>query len=51
MDGLAVGRPSKLVSELIESFLSGIYTIGDRRLFILLKALMDMEQIPLEPSH
>lgn len=49
-DGLAVGRPSKFVSRLIPPLLSGIYTIDDRRLFILLKALMDTESIPLEPS-
>lgn len=49
-DGLAVGRPSKLVSNMIRPLLSGIYTIEDQRLFTLLKALMDTEQIPLEPS-
>lgn len=49
-DGLAVGRPSKWVSNLIPPYLSGIYTIEDKRLFLLLKALMDTEQISLEPS-
>jgi D-serine dehydratase len=49
-DGLAVGRPSGFVGKLIEPFLSGIYTISDEQLFILLKGLADTEAIYLEPS-
>ena len=49
-DGLAVGRPSKLVSEMMTSLLSGSYTIEDRRLFELLRKLAQTESYYLEPS-
>lgn len=49
-DGLAVGRPSKLVSEMMTSMLSGAYTIGDERLFELLRNLAETESYYLEPS-
>lgn len=49
-DGLAVGRASKLVSEKMNPILSGSYTIGDDRLFSLLKAMAETEQYYLEPS-
>jgi D-serine dehydratase len=49
-DGLAVGRPSGLVSKLMNNLLSGIYTVDDSMLFILLSHLMDQENISLEPS-
>ena len=49
-DGLAVGRASKFVGQTIEGFLSGIYTIEDKTLFLLLSALVDAEKIYLEPS-
>ncbi|MFC7394802.1 D-serine ammonia-lyase [Scopulibacillus cellulosilyticus] len=49
-DGLAVGRPSGFVSKAIEPFLSGIYTVSDAHLYQLLKALVDTEDIRLEPS-
>lgn len=49
-DGLAVGRPSKLVSEKMNEILSGSYTIQDTRLFSLLKAMAETEKYYLEPS-
>jgi D-serine dehydratase len=49
-DGLAVGRPSGFVGRTIEPLLSGIYTVSDDNLYILLHALIDTEDIHLEPS-
>jgi D-serine dehydratase len=49
-DGLAVGRPSKFVGKTMEKLVSGIYTINDHHLFILLKRMKDVEGISLEPS-
>ncbi|MGC5328038.1 D-serine ammonia-lyase [Brevibacillus sp. SYSU BS000544] len=49
-DGLAVGRPSRFVGKTVESLISGIYTVEDDLLFVLLQALADSENINLEPS-
>jgi D-serine dehydratase len=49
-DGLAVGRPSGFVGKIIQPILSGAYTVRDQELFILLKNLVDTEEIKLEPS-
>lgn len=49
-DGLAVGRPSKFVGNIMEKRLAGIYTIDDRELLQLMKDLHDTEGIFLEPS-
>lgn len=49
-DGLAVGRPSALASDVMQPLLSGAYTIADGRLYDYLVLLMDTEQIYLEPS-
>lgn len=49
-DGLAVGRPSSFVGKTMEKLLAGEYTIDDERLYRLLQALLDEEQIYLEPS-
>jgi D-serine dehydratase len=49
-DGLAVGRPSGLVGKLMKNILSGVYTVQDSMLFILLSHLIEEENIPLEPS-
>lgn len=49
-DGLAVGRASKLVSEKMNTILSGCYTIQDDRLFRFLKAMAETENFYLEPS-
>jgi D-serine dehydratase len=49
-DGLAVGRPSKFVGKIMEKLVSGIYTMNDDKLFMLLKRIKDVEGIALEPS-
>ena len=49
-DGLAVGRASYLVSELMETMVSGCYTITDEELYPFLAALKDTEGIFIEPS-
>ncbi|MGM0438062.1 MAG: D-serine ammonia-lyase [Bacillota bacterium] len=49
-DGLAVGTPSAFVGKMMENLLSGIYTIEDEILFILLAALKDKIGFNLEPS-
>ncbi|MGE7878936.1 D-serine ammonia-lyase [Peribacillus muralis] len=49
-DGLAVGRPSGLVSGLMTAILSGSYTIEDKRLFELLGKMAETEGYYLEPS-
>lgn len=49
-DGLAVGRPSALVSEIVGPYMSGVYTVNDSKLFELLYQLYVTEEIALEPS-
>ncbi len=49
-DGLAVGRASRFVGKVIETLLSGAYTIKDDELFRLLQALDKTENLQLEPS-
>ncbi len=49
-DGLAVGRASGFVGQTIKPFLSGNYTVSDEQLYLLLKELLDTENIFLEPS-
>jgi len=49
-DGLAVGRPSNFATNISNHLISGIYTIEDDHLFVLLSQLMDSENIFLEPS-
>jgi len=49
-DGLAVGRASGFVGQLIGPFLSGCYTLSDERMHKLLAQLADSEEIFLEPS-
>lgn len=49
-DGLAVGRPSGFVGRTLQNLLSGIYTIEDDNLYLLLSLLADSEDIYLEPS-
>lgn len=49
-DGLAVGRPSAFVGRVVENILSGIATIDDYRLYELMRALLDSEDIFIEPS-
>lgn len=49
-DGLAVGRPSALVGKIVGKMLDGIFTVQDDRLFQLLAALAEEENIKIEPS-
>nr|AGF93433.1 D-serine ammonia-lyase [uncultured organism] len=49
-DGLAVGTPSAFVGKMMENLLSGIYTIEDDILFVLLAELKDEIGFDLEPS-
>lgn len=49
-DGLAVGRASGFVGGLMAPFLSGCYSLEDRRMFRMLAQLADTEELLLEPS-
>lgn len=49
-DGLAVGRPSGLVSAAMESRISGCFTVKDEKLYPYLAMLQDTEDIFVEPS-
>lgn len=49
-DGLAVGRPSGFVGKTMETLLSGIFTVEDRRLTQWLRLLEGSEGIKIEPS-
>lgn len=49
-DGLAVGTPSGFVARTMQHLLSGVYTVEDSNLYMLLSALIDSENIYLEPS-
>lgn len=49
-DGLAVARPSRFVGTLMESVLSGCYTVDDSFLFRSLKGMYETENIFMEPS-
>lgn len=49
-DGLAVGRASGFVGNLMSPFISGCYSLTDERMYHLLAMLADTEQLYLEPS-
>lgn len=49
-DGLAVGRASGFIGDVMKNLLSGIYTVDDEELFLMLSSLADSEGIFLEPS-
>jgi len=49
-DGLAVGRASGLVGQMVRDLVSGLFTIDDDSLFRFLEALYRTEHIRIEPS-
>ncbi|MFB7156852.1 D-serine ammonia-lyase [Lysinibacillus sp. NPDC056232] len=49
-DGLAVGRASKFVGKVMETYISGCYTVKDEELFKSLAIAMEVEELFLEPS-
>ncbi|HOT22698.1 MAG TPA: D-serine ammonia-lyase, partial [Sedimentibacter sp.] len=49
-DGLAVGRPSKLVGKMMDYILGGIFTIDDYKLYDYIRYLHETENISIEPS-
>lgn len=49
-DGLAVARPSRLVCDVMEHTLSGVFTVADGRLLDDLRALHAAEKLFIEPS-
>lgn len=49
-DGLAVGRSSAFVGNVMKSMLSGEMTIQDNQLYFYMKELMETERVFLEPS-
>ncbi|MEK5333233.1 D-serine ammonia-lyase [Lysinibacillus sp. FSL W8-0992] len=49
-DGLAVGRASKFVGKVMETYISGCYTVKDEELFTSLGLAMESEDLFLEPS-
>lgn len=49
-DGLAVGRPSKLVGKMMDYVLGGVITIDDYKLYDYMRLLSETENINIEPS-
>jgi len=49
-DGLAVSRPSGLVSRTMQHLLSGVFTVDDKEMYGLLALFGQCENIRLEPS-
>lgn len=49
-DGLAVGRPSPLASNVMETLLSGCFTVTDEKLKAYMKVVYDSEGLFMEPS-
>ena len=49
-DGLAVGKPSGFVGNILEKEISGIYTVDDSELYKLLFYANEVEELRLEPS-
>ncbi|NLD15957.1 MAG: D-serine ammonia-lyase [Tissierellia bacterium] len=49
-DGLAVGTPSGFVGSIMDTLLSGIFTIEDKELFNFMRMLDESEGIRIEPS-
>jgi len=49
-DGLAVGRPSKLVGRMMDYLMGGVFTVEDYKLYDNMRMLHDSEHIDIEPS-
>jgi D-serine dehydratase len=49
-DGLAVGRPSRLVGRVVGNLLDGIFTVSDERMERLVADLFEQEALFVEPS-
>lgn len=49
-DGLAVGRPSKLVGKMMDYVLGGVFTVDDYKLYDNMRYLHNTENINIEPS-
>lgn len=49
-DGLAVGRPSKLVGKMMDYLLGGVFTVDDYKLYDYMRYLHNSENINIEPS-
>ncbi|WP_269476277.1 D-serine ammonia-lyase [Phytohabitans suffuscus] len=49
-DGLAVGRASMLVAPLMRSRVTGIHTVTDEQLLVLLRHAFDTAELEIEPS-
>ena len=49
-DGLAVGRPSRFVCTMMDTLVSGSYTVSDEKLLFWQKKLMETEHLFIEPS-
>lgn len=49
-DGLAVGRPSGFVGDVMKPHLSGIFTVQDAKLYEYMRDVLETENIFLEPS-
>jgi len=49
-DGLAVGKASSLVGQMVQDLVSGVFTIDDDSLFRFLEALYRAEHVRIEPS-
>ena len=49
-DGLAVGRASGFVGQVMAPFISGCYSLDDRRMYRMLAQVADTEGLKLEPS-
>lgn len=49
-DGLAVGRPSAFVSNMMRPLLSGCFTVTDEHMLTWMKAMYETEKLFLEPS-
>ncbi|KMK75062.1 D-serine ammonia-lyase [Alkalihalobacillus pseudalcaliphilus] len=49
-DGLAVGRPSSFIGQMMKPLLSGSFTISEKHLFLFLQTLYKSENIFIEPS-